>query len=145
VLETSPLKKQAFDKRSRVHSSTIIRRFGGWKEALEAAGLGHLYGGSAVTEKMRAQKGRTSTDPDLLAELHRVAQVVGRNDVVSDDIKQYSDVGVAIFRKRFGTLRAALERAGLEARPLGRRYTDEECFENLKSGNTMAASPAFRK
>jgi len=36
-LDTSPLKKLEFDKKSRVHSSTIIRRFGGWKEGLAAA------------------------------------------------------------------------------------------------------------
>jgi hypothetical protein len=40
-------------------------------------------------------------------------------------------VGQGIFRKRFGTTRAAIGRAGLTVRPQSRRYTDDECFENL--------------
>lgn len=40
-------------------------------------------------------------------------------------------MGQGIFRKRFGTTRAAIGRAGLTVRPQSRRYTDDECFENL--------------
>jgi hypothetical protein len=131
LLGTAPLKKQEFDKKSKVNSSTVVRRFGGWQAALEAAGRGHLYGGGPVTEKMRVQKGRDLSDDDLLAELRRIAQVLGRNDLTVDDINNNSKVGEGLFRKRFGTTRNAIERAGLNVRPQSRRYTDDECFENL--------------
>ena len=131
LLGLAPLMKREFDKESKVHSSTVIRRFGSWKAGLEAAGRGQLYGGGAVTEKMRNQKGRDLCDEDLLAELRRIAQVLGRNDLTIDDINSHSIVGQGIFRKRFGTTRIAMERAGLTVRPQSRRYTDDECFENL--------------
>src|SRR5215813_8778389 len=86
------LNKREFDKQSKVHSSTVIRRFGSWRKGLEAAGCGQLYGGGAVTEKMRAQTGRDLHDDDLLAELRRIAQVLGRNDLTIDDINNYSIV-----------------------------------------------------
>ena len=131
LLGLAPLKKREFDKESKVHSSTVIRRFGSWRAGLEAAGRGQLYGGGAVTEKMRDQKGRDLRDEDLLAELSRVAQALGRNDLTIDDINNHSIVGQGIFRKRFGRTRIAMERAGLAVRPQSRRYTDDECFENL--------------
>jgi hypothetical protein len=131
LLGLAPLKKREFDKESKVHSSTVIRRFGSWKAGLEAAERGQLYGGGAVTEKMRNQKGRDLCDEDLLAELRRIAQFLGRNDLTIDDINSHSVVGQGIFRKRFGTTRIAMERAGLTIRPQSRRYTDDECFENL--------------
>lgn len=131
LLSVTPLKKREFDRASKVHSSTVIRRFGSWQAGLEAAGRRHLYGGQAVTEKMRTQKGRDLRDEDLLEELRRIAQALGRNDLTVDDISNSGIVGKGIFRKRFGTTRIAMERAGLTVRPQSRRYTDDECFENL--------------
>ncbi len=131
LLGVAPLKKRDFEKESKVHSSTVIRRFGSWRAGLEAAGRGHLYGGRSMTDKMRAQKGRGLSDDDLLTELRRVAQVLDRSDLTIDDINNYSVVGKGIFRKRFGTTRIAMVRAGLTVRPQNRRYTDDECFENL--------------
>jgi Homing endonuclease associated repeat len=93
LLAVAPLKKREFDNESKVHSSTVIRRFGSWQAGLEAAGRGHLYDGGAVTEKMRTQKGRDLRDEDLLAELRRIAQALGRSDLTIDDINSHSIVG----------------------------------------------------
>ncbi len=146
LLGVAPLKKAAFDKVSKVHSSTIIRRFGSWRAGLEAAECGHLYGGGSVTEKMRSQKGRDLRDEDLIAELRRIAQTLGRNDLTVDDIKSHSIVGSSTFRRRFGTTRIAMERAGLTVRPQSRRYTDDECFENLyEVWKHYGRRPSFRE
>jgi hypothetical protein len=143
---TTRLKREDFNKLSRVSSDTIKRRFGGWKEGLEAAGLGHLYGGPAVTAKMKAQKGRELTDPELLQELVRISLIVGRKDLVVDDINSHSLVGENIFAARFGTFSAALLKAGLEVRPKSRRYTDEECYENLYAvWEHYGRKPTFRE
>jgi len=131
LLAVVPMKKREFDKESKLHSSTVIRRFGSWRSGLEAAGRGHLYGGAAVTQKMRVQPGRELSDDDLIGELRRLSAALGRRDLTVDDIQNHSIVGKNIFSKRFGTTRRALERAGLTVRPQGRRYTDDECFENL--------------
>jgi hypothetical protein len=140
------LKREEFNKVSRVSSDTIGRRFGGWKEGLEAAGLGHLYGGPAVSKKMKSQSGRNMAEGELIQELQRIAAVVRRSDLTTDDITQHGIVGEGIFRDRFGTLTAALEKAGLQVRPLSRRYTDEECFENLYSvWEHYGRKPTFRE
>ena len=39
--------------------------------------------------------------------------------------------GPAILRKRWGSSRTAFAAAGLSLSKLGRRYTDEECFDNM--------------
>ncbi|MFH1874657.1 MAG: HNH endonuclease [Pseudomonadota bacterium] len=125
------LTKKFFNQESRIHASTIIRRFGGWKEGLNRAGLVHLYEGRSITQKMRQQKGRSLTDEELLNELRRISKQLGRKDLVVADINKYSVVGKNIFKTRFGTWKRALEKAGLTVRPQSKRYTDEECFENL--------------
>ncbi len=146
VLAVSPLKKREFDSESMVHSRTIRRRFGSWQAGLEAAGRGHLYGGASVTEKMRIQKGRELRDDDLLEELRRVAQALGRNDLTIDDIDSHSIVGEGIFRKRFGTTRRAIERAGLTVRPQSRRYTNDNASKTCtRFGRIMVAVPASVK
>ena len=42
-----------FASRSTVSVDTLRRRFGGWRQALAAAGLEHRYSGRRVTPKMR--------------------------------------------------------------------------------------------
>ena len=144
LLGVTLLKKRDFDSESKVHSSTVIRRFGSWRAGLETAERGQLYGGGTVTDKMRAQKGRDLSDDDLLTELRRVAQVLGRSGLTIDDINNHSIVGQGIFRKQFGTTRIAMERAGLTVRPQSRRYTDDECFENLFEVRSTPAEPSSR-
>ena len=70
-------------------------------------------------------------DGTMLEEIRRVARIVGRTDIVADDLRQHASVGVGAIRNRFGSLKAALRAAGLIETAHGRRYTDEECYENL--------------
>lgn len=119
-----------FSKHSKVGVTTVRRRFNSWPAALEAAGLVHLYNRPALTLKSRTL-GRTLTSEQLIQELRRVSTLVGRPSLTKDDIDQQSTVGPNVFRNRFGTLKAALRAAGLTEVAHGRRYTDEECFENL--------------
>lgn len=133
-LNISPLTHAAFNKESKVYSSTISRRFGGWKEALEAANLSHLYSGTTVTKSMREQKNKGLTDEHLLEELRRVSNVVGRKEISTGDVKEYSHVNRDLFAKRFGSWKKAVELAGLEIRAPGaarREHSNKVLFENL--------------
>lgn len=56
------LSKRDFDDNSKVNSSTVIRRFGGWKKALAAAGLSHKYSGKSITKKQRHQESKSMSD-----------------------------------------------------------------------------------
>src|ERR1039458_8083050 len=80
-----PLTKTAYQRHSpNVAHTTLRRRFGGWKEALERAGLGYLYHGQPISQKMRSQPAKDLSNADLLAELKRVHALVGKEWLTSD-------------------------------------------------------------
>jgi hypothetical protein len=131
--EGQPLTKTAFGRhRPRVSASTIHHRFGGWKEALEKAGLGHLYAGQTVSEKMRTQSAAKLTNDDLIAELKRVHKLLGKDWLTTADFNAHSVTSEDAIRIRFGTFRKGLEAAGIPHAPYKlRRFSDQECFENI--------------
>jgi len=134
LLNASSLTGTAFEKESKVSRGTINRRFGGWKEALEAAGIGHLYSGVTVTNNMKEQKNRNITDEELLNELRSVANAVRRKDISCKDITQHSVINRDTFSRRFGSLEKAIKLAGLETREPGAAraiHTEENLFSNL--------------
>lgn len=131
VLEAETLTKQAFDKHSRVSASTIQRRFGGWFEALSKADLEERYVGPVVSEKQRSQISRTMSDEELIRELARVSEKLGKKAFTRQEFEDQSEATYTVLRGRFGSWKAALEQAGLSVSSSGRRYTDDECFENL--------------
>jgi hypothetical protein len=133
ALVTEPaLTRAAFDRIARVDSSTIVKRLGGWREALDLAGLGERYSGRTVSETMRNQRARMLTDEELVAELRRVADILGTRTLTREAFRRHSDgVNDAAVARRFGSWANGLRRADLELSPLGRRWTDEDYFENL--------------
>jgi hypothetical protein len=129
------LTRRAFKENSRnVSHSTIGKRFGGWKEALERAGLGRLYCGHPVSQKMRSQvaNARRLSKTDLIVELRRVHALVCTEWLTSDDFNAHSITSEEAVRRRFGTFRKGLEEAGIPPAPFKPfQSTDEQCFENL--------------
>lgn len=54
-----PLTKTAFRRfGAKVSAKTLSRRFGGWKQALQKAGLEHLYVGQPICEKTKRSRSR---------------------------------------------------------------------------------------
>lgn len=131
-LPAGPATRRAFDQVSRVASSTVVRRFGGWQQALERAGLGDRYFGRRVTTKMRTHGTRTLDDDELIRELRRVANALKTDAPTMAEFSHASDkANAAGIKRRFGSWRAALERAGLTLSPRGRRYSDDAYFDNI--------------
>jgi hypothetical protein len=122
------LSAKAFDKHSKAHSSGIRRRFGGWRQALERAGLADRYSGRPCAKRI---VGRTFSDEQLLDELRNVAAKVGGKPLTIEVFNQHADMNAETVRRRFGSWWAALRQAGLEISSLGRRYSDDDYFENL--------------
>lgn len=132
LLPSGEITRTDFDSHSRVATSTLIRRFGGWQAALERAGLGDRYSGKPVTAKMRGQQARALTAEEVIAELQRVARLLGTSVITRVDVRTHSDLlGDRITANRFGSWKAAVEAAGLELSPMGRRWTDSDYYENL--------------
>jgi len=128
LVTNGKLTKKKFKELSgRVSPDTIYGRFPGcgWKEILEKAGVGHLYGGPESARKM--------TDIELINELRRVQSIVGTETLVTRNLfKNFG--GTSLYntiRVRFGSWKKALKLAGIPVSSFGQRYTDEECFENL--------------
>ncbi len=115
------LTRKVYDEMARAHSSTLSNRFGSWAAALDKAGISESVAPrpkvlsrndvlQALREHARKSPGQSATEKDISAKLGLYRG--------------------AIFR-RFGKWENLLAEVGLEPVPLGRRYTDEECFENI--------------
>jgi hypothetical protein len=143
VPEGESLTKTAYTRHSpKVSHSTVTKRFGGWKEALERAGLGHLYVGQSVSQKMRSQPARELSKDDLISELRRVHALVGKEWLTSNDFNTYSITSEDKVRRRFGTFHKGLDAAGIPNAPHKvRQFTDLECYENIAEVWTRYGRP----
>src|SRR6266852_4508500 len=117
------LSKTAFNRLSKVHSATICRRFGDWRKALCAAGLGERFDGSSEAR----------TREELIEALCGAAERLGRPTVTRSEFTTTTGISNGPIGRLFGSYRAALAAAGLDQSHSGIRYTDEECYENLLS------------
>jgi hypothetical protein len=145
---TGPLTKTSFKKLSgRVSPTTIRRRLGEWREALEAAGVGHLYAGPAVTKKMKQQPARRMSNEEIVREIQRVWTENGSPTLSVETFDKGSNVtSSSALRLRFGSWPAALKKAGIGICDHGKRYTDKECFENLVNVWThFGRQPEYRE
>jgi hypothetical protein len=136
-----------FDKYSKIHSSTIRHRFGGWQSVLEKAGIGGKYCGIRITEKMRQQSKRLS-DEQILCELRRIATNLGQDYITQENIDTSSEIiSSSTVVYRFGSWSEGLKRAGLEDSPgYNRRFSEDELFENiLKVWTHYGRQPFYRE
>lgn len=118
----------AFAKHARV-TRKVYDRFGTWGDALRAAGLGDRS--REVLKTRGAHPSRNMTDAEILQSLRDLANRLGKTELTTRDVQEHLLFSAKTLRQRWGTSRAAFEAAGLSATNLGRRYTDEECFDNL--------------
>lgn len=130
LVNDASLSTTAFSQHSRVGLTTLRRRFGSWREALQAAGLGHLYV-EIPPARISRTLGRELTNDEILKELQRVAAMFGGGTLTVEQFKSVAAIGPDTVRSRFGSWPQALQAAGIESANHGRRYSDEECFENL--------------
>lgn len=73
---------------------------------------------------------RNVPSEQLLAELHRVATLLGRDTVTMHQFDEHAQFHSETLRRRFGSWFKALEAAGL-GKTRNLHLTDEELFENL--------------
>lgn len=112
------LSRIQYNKNGKYSEGTLRKRFGGWLNALEKAGL----------RKTRIY----STDNELISEIKRVAEFLAKKYISKDDYKNHSKISsTTTIERRFGAWNNALKKAGLEISPTGKRYSNEEYFENL--------------
>lgn len=74
---------------------------------------------------------RNVTDNELIEDLKRVAQQLGKNTLTNIEYNHFGNFYSSTLRRRFGSWFSALEKAGLE-KTRNLNITDEELFENLE-------------
>ena len=121
ALDGQRLTHQKFDSLARVHSSTLRSRFGSWVGALDKANISE-----SVAPRFRV----LSRDEVLQALREFAAENPGQSTTEKVICERLGLCRGAVIR-RFGKWEAILAEVGLAPVPLGRRYTDEECFENV--------------
>ena len=137
--------QSAFDKYSKASSSRIRRRFGGWKNALEQAGLGDRYGGGTLFAKGH-KRTRQYTEAEMIAALRDVSEKLGVMSFTMETFNKHAPIHAETIRLRFGSWWAAMKRAGLEISSLGKRYSDDDYFENLlKVWTHYGRQPIYRE
>jgi hypothetical protein len=72
------------------------------------------------------------SDESLLRELRRVSGALGRTSLTMGDIESHGRCSYALLKRRFGGLRAALDKAGLGGRgAFHRNVSDEQLMAEL--------------
>jgi hypothetical protein len=115
------LTRNEFNKLSRVHTTTLSRRFGSWYRALDRA---------AISVDLAPRARPQVTREFLLEEIKAYVKEVGTPPKL-DEIAERLDVHRSTIVHKFGNWPTLLKELGLRPVPLGRRYTDEECYENI--------------
>jgi predicted restriction endonuclease len=56
---------------------------------------------------------------------------LGKSTITTEEFEAHSEFSANAVSRRFGSWRAAMQLVGLQTAPSGKRYSDDECFENL--------------
>ena len=130
------LTAEEFNRHSKVSRSTVTRRFGTWKRALAEAGL---------ADRLHPINVELS-DQEVLSALQELSRKLGKTQITVREVEAHLPFGFGRLQRSWGSARTAIEAAGLTTASVGRRYSDEECFENLLAVWThFARAPAYRE
>ncbi len=144
LLGKPTLTRSDFDRNSKMCSASVYTRFGGWRNALERAGLGGMYS-HTVLGGYTAVGGRSFPEEALLDEVRRVSKIVGMPALIQDDFNAHSKICVHILLKRFGSWQATLERAGLGHLYYGshKKHPDEYLLALLRRVAGLLGKPVL--
>lgn len=115
------LTQRTFLGLSKVHVTTVRKRFGSWQKALDLAGIDENV---APRFKLVSR----AMVPDAIS---RYAHEFSGASPTVNEIAQRLGVHRATLAGKFGAWKVLLHEVGLDPVPLGRRYSDEVCFENI--------------
>jgi Homing endonuclease associated repeat/HNH endonuclease len=112
---------EKFNELSRVHYTTLRNRFGSWKNALDLAGISETIAPRFIPLTREA----------VIANLRAYAAEFPGTPVTQEEIARRLGVDKGSITRKFGKWPGLLNEVGISSVPLGRRYTDEECYENI--------------
>ena len=124
-----PLTRIKFNKNSKYSASTLEKRFGSWINALKKAGLDSSYIVQITNKKNSSNK--IISEEEIINELKRVSKILGKTCFSPTEFALHSKMSRSIFSRKFGSFNKIMNELGFKSPLQSRRYTDEECFENL--------------
>jgi hypothetical protein len=111
----------AFEQHAKVNRTTLNRYFGSWAGALEAAGL----------DERLNPRWRPMSREEIAEGIRNLAARLGKDELTLPEVQRHLQISPDRLRSEWGTARKAFEAAGIRGTKLGRRYSDEECFDNM--------------
>jgi hypothetical protein len=121
LLQGERLTRKRFNSKARVHSTTLSNRFGSWVAALDKAGISETI----------APRFKVLAKDSVLQSLREFITENPGQSVTEEVIAARLGLYRGSIIRRFGKWEGLLAEVGLAPVPLGRRYTDEECLENI--------------
>ncbi|MGA3264527.1 MAG: HNH endonuclease [Terracidiphilus sp.] len=121
ALNGQRLTRERFNSIARVHSSTLENHFGSWREALDKAEISEVI----------APRYRVLSREEVIQVLRDFATEYPNTPVTLNAIAERLGVDKGSISRRFGNWKTLLSEVGIAPVPMGRRYTEEECFENI--------------
>ncbi len=121
ALNGERLTQKRFLELARVHVTTVRNRFRSWQRALDLAG---------IAEEV-APRFNPVTREAVVQAVKLYAQEFPESSPTVEKIAQRLGVHKTTLSGKFGAWGDLLREVGLSPVPLGRRYTDDECFENI--------------
>lgn len=119
VLQRATISRAEYDKLGKFSAATLRKRFGGWLNALQQAGL-------------PPTRDYFTTDEQLLDELKRVADLPGVGVLSKETFNKHKKISnITKIAHRFGSWSQALKTAGLTLASSQIRYSTNDLFENL--------------
>lgn len=132
LLNKEILTKADYLKYSKVSTNTINKYFGSWHDALVACGLSNKSNFRIPSSKQKSQESKFLSNDDILKELISTAKRLGKQTITMKELNENSIlISGSTVSNRFGGWKNGLKLAGLNVANLGKRYSDEECFNNL--------------
>lgn len=110
-----------FDQVARVSSTTVSRKFGSWFQALDRAGVSHSQAPRPVVVERQA----------VISAIRQFVQTNPGSSPTRDMIERDLGHPRGAINYHLGHWKGCLEEAGVQQSPMGRRFTDAECFENV--------------
>jgi len=117
-LGNATLTKEDYDQHGRFSPATIHNRFGSWNRALKLSGL-------AVQKRVNIAR------EELLADLKRVADLLGTRIVTTSHYKTHGKFSRDTFTREFGSWAEAVSTASLGATGWKPRASEDELFSNM--------------
>lgn len=131
LCDSGSLSIPKYNELGKYNSSTIIKRFGGWYNALETMGL------SAYKYDGKNQKNSESgNDEDFFKDVNSVASHLHKTFITTGEYKKYGQYNFSWRIKKYGGWNKIIEKAGLSPTPFrlgkGKEISNQELFQDIE-------------